>query len=195
MRILIADDDPTDRLLVRAGLERLGHEVLEASDGLQAWALYRKHDVRMLIVDWMMPRLTGVELCERIRAGNRTPYTYVLMLTSLEGRGRYLQAMRAGADDFINKPPDLEELQVRLQVADRILGLQAEVKTLESLLPICSYCKMIRDNQEEWQDVSHYISQRTDAEFSHGICPPCYEQHVTPMLDALGGVASDGAVK
>ncbi len=183
MKILIADDDPVSRRLLRAALQGFGHEVLEALDGQQAWAVYAEEELRMLILDWMMPGLDGLEVCERIRAENRTPYTYILMLTALEGRGRYLQAMRAGADDFINKPPDLEELQARLQVADRILGLQAEVKTLESLLPICSYCKMIRDTEENWHDVSQYIAQRTDTEFSHGICPACYQQHWAPVLE------------
>jgi DNA-binding response OmpR family regulator len=185
MRILIAADEPDARILLRAGLESLGHEVCEAPDGLRAWEFYRKSEIRMLIIDWMMPGLDGPELCERIRAKNRTPYTYILMLTSLEGRGRYLEAMRAGADDFINKPPDLEELQARLAVAERILGLPAEVKTLESLLPICSYCKMIRDKEENWHDVSEYIADRTDTEFSHGICPDCFRQHAGPMLDEV----------
>ena len=182
MRILIADDDPDARVLLRAGLEKLGHEVREAPDGLQAWALYREEDLRILILDWMMPGLDGPELCERIRALNRTPYTYILMLTSLEGRGRYLKAMRAGADDFINKPPDLEELQARLEVADRILALQAEVTTLESLLPICAYCRMIRDTEGRWHALSRYIADRTETEFSHAICPPCFRRHVDPML-------------
>ena len=182
MRILIADDDPTASLILKTVLEKLGHEVRETLDGRQAWAAYKEEDHRMLILDWMMPELDGLEVCERIRAENRTPYTYILMLTSLEGRGRYLEAMRAGADDFINKPADPDELEARLVVADRILRLQAEVKTLESLLPICSYCKMIRDTEGKWHELSQYIADRTKTEFTHGICPPCFREHIDPLL-------------
>ncbi len=107
------------------------------------------------------------------------------MLTSLEGKGRYLEGMEAGADDFINKPFDKETLAARLRVAERILNLQAEVKQLEGLLPICAYCKKIKDDGNQWQHMESYISRRTEANFSHGICPECYEKHMLPQLQML----------
>jgi DNA-binding response OmpR family regulator len=107
----------------------------------------------------------------------------VLLLTALKGRARFLDGMQAGADDFMSKPVDREELHARLRVAERILGLQQEVKQLEGLLPICSYCKKIRDEGEQWSQVEEYVSRRTEAQFSHGICPDCYERHLKPQLE------------
>lgn len=185
MHILIADDDSVARLVLKKMLTSLGHEVTEAEDGAQAWARYRSGDTRVLILDWMMPELDGLDVCRMARAEHGKAYTYVMMLTVLEGKGSYLQAMDAGADDFINKPIDLEELAARLRVAERILGLQAEVRQLAGLLPICAYCKRIRDEDDSWLDLDHYVSQRTDASFSHGICPSCYDTQVTEELERL----------
>jgi YesN/AraC family two-component response regulator len=93
--------------------------------------------------------------------------------------------MNAGADDFMTKPFDQDTLQTRLRVAERILSLQAEVKQLEGLLPICSYCRRIRDEDEEWTGIEQYIARRTDANFTHGICPACYDTYLQPELQAL----------
>jgi phosphoserine phosphatase RsbU/P len=92
--------------------------------------------------------------------------------------------MEAGADDFITKPVDIEELHARLKVADRILGLRRHMQQLEGLLPICSYCKRIRDQAEQWQSIERYLEKRSEAQFSHGICPDCYSKVVQPQLDA-----------
>ncbi len=185
MRVLIADDDPITRMTVAALLRKLGHEVLEAEDGVEALALYRKENVRLLILDWMMPRLDGVEVCIKIRAEERASYTYIMMLTSLTARHHYLEAMNAGIDDFLTKPTDGPELTVRLKVAERILSLQAGVKTLERMLPICSYCKQIRDDNDNWHDLSQYVAKKTDTDFSHGICPDCFEREIDPALAKL----------
>ena len=88
------------------------------------------------------------------------------------------------------KPLDREELHARLRVADRILSLQTTVRQLEGLLPICSYCKKIRDESEHWSQVEEYVSRRTEATFSHGICPDCYERHLRPQLDEVTGGGS-----
>ncbi len=93
--------------------------------------------------------------------------------------------MDAGADDFLTKPLDRSELRVRLRVAERLLGLQAEVRQLEGLLPICSYCKRIRDEGNEWTRIETYVASRTDATFTHGVCPECKENVLKPQLDRL----------
>jgi phosphoserine phosphatase RsbU/P len=185
MRILVAEDDKVSRLVLTTGLKRLGHEVIDVGDGQEAWARYEQESLRMVITDWMMPNMDGLELCRLIRSSQRPKYTYLIMLTALGGKENYLEGMKAGADDFITKPFDIDQLNSRLRVAERVLLLQDEVKQLEGLLPICSYCKKIRSDDDSWQAIEIYISKQTDAEFSHGVCPECLEVHVKPQLDEL----------
>ncbi len=185
MRILVAEDDPLARRVLTSVLEGLGHEVTATPDGREAWGTFERQSFPVVISDWMMPGLDGLELCRRIRLADRTKYTYIILLTALGGKAHYLEGMEAGADDFLTKPLDADELRVRLRVAERILGLQAEVRQLEGLLPICSYCKRIRDEKNEWTRMEAYIASRTDATFTHGVCPDCKETILRPQLDQL----------
>lgn len=185
MRVLAVEDDPVSRRILTVVLERLGHEVLAANNGLEGWDRFQTEPVDAVITDWMMPEVDGLELTRRIRAHSKDRYTYVLLLTALTGRDRYLDGMMAGADDFVSKPVDREELHARLRVAERILGLQREVRQLEGLLPICSYCKKIRDEAEHWSQVEEYVSRKTEAQFSHGVCPDCYDRVLKPQLEAV----------
>jgi phosphoserine phosphatase RsbU/P len=185
MRILAVEDDPVSRRILTATLERLGHEVTVVPDGQEAWLSFATLPPEVVITDWMMPRMDGLELTRRIRARDGERYTYVIMLTALRGRTSYLDGMAAGADDFLTKPFDKDELQARLRVAERLLGLQREVKQLEGLLPICTYCKRIRDEADSWSQVEEYVGRRTEAQFSHGICPDCYDRHLKPQLESV----------
>jgi DNA-binding response OmpR family regulator len=133
----------------------------------------------------MMPNLDGLELCRRIRARMEEKYVYIIMLTAREGKKAYIEGIEAGADDFLHKPVDMDELAARLLVAARILSLHTEVRQLEGLLPICSYCKNIRDDNNSWMPIEGYISRRTEATFSHGACPSCIKKYVTPQLEEL----------
>ena len=187
MKILVADDESVSRLRVRRFLLKLGHEVVEACDGKQAWEQFQRQQIPLLIVDWMMPNVDGLELCRMVRMEHRMRYTYIIMLTALGGKGSFLEGIRAGADDFITKPFDTEELQARLGVAERILNLQAEVNQLQGLLPICTYCKRINDDENGWVQIESYVAKRTEASFTHGICADCYTAHVRPQLTALRG--------
>jgi signal transduction histidine kinase len=131
MKILIAEDDATSRVILAHVLHQLGHEVLETADGEEAWAVFQREPIPLLISDWMMPGLDGLELCRRIRAAGRPKYTYIVLLTVLGGKENYLEAMEAGTDDFISKPFDVDQLRARLHVAERILGLQTELREME----------------------------------------------------------------
>jgi sigma-B regulation protein RsbU (phosphoserine phosphatase) len=189
MKILIVDDDSTTRLVLDAMLARLGHEVIAAADGAEAWTILQEQTIPLVLTDWNMPGMNGLELCRRIRTiptitGKK--YTYVILLTVLDGRDYFLAGMEAGADDFITKPWDEQQLAARLRVAERLLNLQHELNELSGLLPICSYCKSIRDDHNYWQQLESYVSNRTDARFSHSICPKCYKEHVIPELEKLG---------
>jgi len=185
MRILVAEDDPVSRRVLSATLEGMGHAVEIAADGLTAWARFAADQPDVLIADWMMPELDGLELVRRVREARRERYTYVLLLTALSGRARYLDGMAAGADDFVTKPVDRLELHARMRVAERILGLQREVTQLQGLLPICSYCKRIRDQADQWSQVEDYVARRSAAQFTHGVCPTCYDSHLRPQLEVL----------
>ena len=123
MKILIAEDQPVAALYLRRTLEKMGHEVEVAPDGEDAWRRIRDGDAPLLISDWMMPRLDGPELCRRIRDGGCNRYIYIILLTSLDRRDDRVEGLRAGADDFLTKPPDPDELSVRLEIAGRILAV------------------------------------------------------------------------
>ncbi|PQV62550.1 response regulator receiver modulated diguanylate cyclase [Abditibacterium utsteinense] len=133
MQILIAEDDAVSRLVLSATLKKMGHEVKTTSSGGEAWAALNEMHCPLLISDWMMPDIDGLELCRRVRAlhdeGRRgAPYTYIILLTALAGKTNYLGAMDAGADDFITKPFDADQLAARLRVAERILALHQSLR-------------------------------------------------------------------
>lgn len=129
MKILIAEDDTTSRMILLATLRKLGHSVTAVADGGQAWTTWQTGDFDLLISDWMMPVMDGLELCRRIRAEPRQKYTYIILLTAKDSKGNYLGGMEAGADDFLNKPVDEELLMARLQVATRIMELHESLRT------------------------------------------------------------------
>jgi DNA-binding response OmpR family regulator len=173
MKILVADDDDFSRALLARVLESLGHEVADVADGEAAWVALQREYFPVLVTDWMMPGISGPDLCRLLRSTQRDNYTYVILLTVRGGKESYLEGMRAGSDDFITKPFDEEQLATRLGVAERILGLRQHVSRLEGLLPICAYCKKIRDENQKWQAVEKYVGERSRTQFSHGICPEC----------------------
>jgi sigma-B regulation protein RsbU (phosphoserine phosphatase) len=183
MRILIAEDDATSRLLLRATLKKLGHEVVAVADGKEAWDALQAEHFPVLISDWLMPGWDCPTLCRAIRQEDAPQYTLILMLTALGGKSNYLEAMNAGADDYLTKPVDEDQLVARLQVAQRILRLHTHVKQLEGLLPICSYCKRIRNGANGWDHIESYIARRTEARFSHGVCPECAKK-LLPAAEA-----------
>lgn len=127
MKVLIADDDLTSRTLLRKSLLRWGYDVVEAEDGAKAWEILAEPDAPPLVIlDWVMPHLTGPELCRRVRETHREPYTYILLLTSMDSKDATVRGLEAGADDYIVKPFDKLELQFRLRAGKRIIDLQLE---------------------------------------------------------------------
>ena len=179
MRILVVEDDLDARDILQADLGFDGHDVTSAVNGEQGWEKFRSEEPYSVVIsDWLMPETDGLELCRRIRSSETTRYCYLILLTALHGKSNYLEAMRAGADDFVCKPYDPDELKARLLVAERIVGLQHRIKHLEGILATCMYCKRIRDEHDQWVHIEQYISQRTEASFSHGVCPTCYHKVV-----------------
>jgi sigma-B regulation protein RsbU (phosphoserine phosphatase) len=182
VKVLVVDDDPVVRLLVKTMVSRLGHEVVVATSGAEAWAILQTSPSHIVLSDWIMPDVDGLELCRRIRAEASPEYTYVMLLTALDAKAHYLQAIDAGVDDFLTKPFDPDLLAARLRVAERILGLQHHVEHLEQLLPICMYCKKIRDEADQWVRVEEFLTSQTSRELTHGICTQCYDTVARPAV-------------
>jgi len=187
MRILIAEDDLVSRRVLQKNIEMWGHEVLVAKDGLEAWKMFIENKLQMVISDWMMPQMDGLTLCRKIRAANKSDYVYIILLTAKGRKEDIIEGMNAGADDYVTKPFDREELYVRIKAGERIVSLEqqlakqiqelqealAHVKRLQGLVPICASCKKIRDDKGYWSEVESYIQEHSDAVFSHSLCPEC----------------------
>ena len=194
---MVAEDDAVSRRMLQVFLMRWGYQVVVATDGTEAWRVMEgREPPRLAIVDWMMPGMDGIEICRREREANHALPPYIILLTARGNNEDIVKGLDAGADDYIVKPFNREELRARVRVGVRILDLQASlarrvaelekamagVKQLQGLLPICCYCKKIRDDQNYWQQVEGYISKHSEAQFSHGVCPDCYEKIVKPEL-------------
>jgi sigma-B regulation protein RsbU (phosphoserine phosphatase) len=186
LRILSVEDDPVSRLVLHQALGKLGYDVVAASDGEQALEILNREAVRVVVSDWTMPRMDGLEFCRRVRARTGADYVYFILLTGRTAdEGNREEASDAGVDDFLTKPLDRTELWMRLRVAERILRYATQVRQLEAFLPICSYCKKIRDDHNYWQQIESYINARTGTDFSHSVCPCCYTNIVLPEIEKL----------
>jgi CheY-like chemotaxis protein len=199
MKLLLAEDNPT----ARAAMERLatgwGYDVTAVGDGAAAWEALQEPDApRLALLDWMMPGLEGPEVCRRAREHLPTP-PYLILITARGTEADVVAGLGGGADEYVVKPVSPAELQARLYAGRRIVELQASladrvrqleavlgrVKQLHGLLPICCYCKKIRDDHNYWRQLEEYISAHSDTHFTHGICPECYESIVQPELRKL----------
>jgi CheY-like chemotaxis protein len=191
MKILIAEDELVSRCLLEDLLIEWGHEVTAVGDGRAAWQVLQEAEAPPLaILDWGIPEMEGTEVCRRLRATPRARPPYVLLLTAREGKENIVGGLRAGANDYLTKPFDPDELLARLNVgidmvelqqrlADRVRELEyalAHVRQLQSFLPICCYCKRIRDDHNYWHQVEAYIAQNAGTTFSHGVCPSCFDK-------------------
>ena len=197
MKILIAEDDPVSKKVLELLLGKWGYEIKSSSSGDEAWKLLQEEDSPdLVILDWMMPGLEGVEICRKARETEHSRSIYIILLTARGNKEDIITGLRAGADDYLTKPIFPEELHARLQVGERVLGLQknlssrvkeleeamAHIKKLQGLLPICSYCKKIRNDENYWEQMESYVSKYSDAMFSHSICPDCYEKIAKPSV-------------
>lgn len=191
MNILAVEDDPVAQLVLSSSLTSLGHRVVLAADGESAWEAMMDRTLRVVVSDWQIPRLDGLDLCRRIRK-EREDYVSFILLTQQGATDANLEeAFAAGVDDFLTKPVSVRDLRLRLRVAERILGFTSDLRTLESFLPICTYCKKVRSDEAYWTSVESYFRERAGTRFSHGCCPDCYEKVVKPQLRAFGVAEAD----
>lgn len=196
MNILVADDDAPSTFILNSLLTSWGYEVICARDGNEAWQILSEPEhPHLLLLDWMMPGIEGPEIVRRLRdRPQKSPY-YSIIITSRSNADSAASALNAGADDFICKPFDNNELRARVSVGYRTNCLQtalaehvrdlskalARVRQLEGIIPICTYCKKIRDDKNSWQQLEEYISEHSEALFSHGACPDCLAEQMKQL--------------
>lgn len=189
MRILIVEDDRATALMLSSLIASWGFEVVSVGDGRSALNAFElESGPQLVLLDWMLPDMDGLEICRRIRpSGDSVPTSYIILLTSKNGPADLIAGLDAGADEYLVKPINPDELRARLNAGARILNLQrglsdkiselevalSSVRMLTGLLPICAYCKSIRDDSNYWHRVEEYVTEHSDAQFSHGICPKC----------------------
>ena len=198
MRVLIAEDDPVSRRILETLLRKWSYDVLTTFDGEAAWQELQQPDApHLAVLDIMMPGIDGLEICRRVRHLHRTIPPYIILLTAKHGASEIVKGIEAGADDYLIKPYDRDELRVRIRVGARMVDLQTRlagrvseleaalehVKQLQGILPMCSYCKKVRGDHNYWQAVETYVAAHSEAEFSHSICPACYETTVQRQLE------------
>jgi DNA-binding response OmpR family regulator len=194
VRILVAEDDPVTRRILEASLGRLGWDVITAEDGTSAWRILENLDGQnppeLVLLDWMMPGMDGIEICRKLRSTPGFELVYIILLTSRSETEDLAMGLMAGANDYITKPFDPAELESRVRGGERMVKLQTslsarikqleealrEVKRLQGLLPICSYCKKVRNEANYWEQVESYFSSHSDLDFTHSICPSCTDK-------------------
>lgn len=190
--LVVEDDDHTRQLLCEI-LNSQGFNVIEAANGYEAIEAYRHaaYSPELVILDWMLPGLDGVDVCHQIREIDRDISPYIIMVSVRNERGDKILGLNSGVNDYIIKPFDHEELLARLKIGVRTLKLQYRlflrsrelqdslnhIKRLEGLLPICAWCKKVKDDHDYWLAVEEYIQARSEAIFSHCICPDCLKKH------------------
>ena len=199
-RVLVAEDDPVSRRLLEVSLSRWGYEVEVTADGAAALrVLTSAAQPLVAVLDWMMPELDGVEVCRQVRTVPNMAPPYLILLTAKGRPEDTLAGFEAGADDYIVKPFDRDELRARVRVGARMVALRealadrvqeleealTRVRQLQGLLPMCSYCKKIRNDRNYWQQMEAYLGEHSGARVSHGICPDCYERVVKPELEQM----------
>ena len=199
IRILVVEDDPFFlRVLVRR-LEAEGYQVQSASDGREGMKAIVTFEPDLVISDWMMPQVDGLELCQSIKTGLRDTAPYFILLTAKGEISNRLLGLETGADDYLVKPCDQGELMARVRAGLRIVLLtqdlrrtvvelhqaNAELQSIraavshlsQDMVPICSFCKKVRDAQGDWQDLEDFLAERAQLDVTHGICPTCRIAH------------------
>ncbi len=198
MRVLLADDDQVSRHILQETLYRWGFYVTPAADGLEAWELLQAEDApRLAILDWMMPGMDGIEVCRRVRNDLAGPYIYILLLTSKREKEDIVKGMAAGADDYVSKPFDPQELQMRLKAGKRIVELQARLlKAQQDLQHMATHDSLSGlYNRFAILDVlNRELSRASREDLDTGIIIADID-HFKRINDTLGHVAGDAILR
>jgi len=192
MRLLIVDDDANTINLLRKYLKGWGYDVVTAGNGIEAMDIIKGiNSPQIIILDWLMPEMDGIEVIKQVRRLESSNPPYIILFTVRDEKGAIIEGLDAGANDYVTKPFDKDEFHARIRVGERFINLQnalaerikelqeamAQINTLQGILPICSFCHKIRNDQESWEMLEKYISEHSEAKFSHGICPECLKKN------------------
>jgi len=199
IKVLVVEDDPFFQRILTKRLQAEGYQVFAAGDGREGMKAIVSFEPDLVISDWMMPEVDGLELCQSIKTGLREAAPYFILLTAKGEISNKLLALDTGADDYLVKPCDQGELMARVRAGLRIVLLSQELRAtvqdlhvanaeLQSaraeveritheLLPICSFCRKVRDADGHWHSLEEYVARLSQADFTHGICPPCRIEH------------------
>ena len=206
IKILIVEDDPFFQRVLQKRVEGEGYQVAIAADGREGMKSIVTFEPDLVISDWMMPEVDGLELCQSVKTGLKEAAPYFILLTAKGEISNKMLALETGADDYLVKPCDPGELMARVRSGLRIVLLNQELRTtvgqlqmtnaelvstrdavkrLSELVPLCSVCHKVRDGENMWQRLDEYLRARGRMEFSHGLCPDCKAAHY-PILPADG---------
>jgi len=198
LRILVLDDDAVTRFTLESVIRGAGWSAVATGDPELAFEILTGPDAPPIaLIDWQMPTLSGVDLCRRVRQADPAARPYLIFVTANSTSNDIVIGLDAGADGYMTKPIAADELQARVRAGLRTIALQQDLRTrlqeaeaesvrtkpLRELLPVCCYCRRIRDEQQQWSTLEQYLMQRVDVRFTHGFCPSCFEHHVLPDLE------------
>lgn len=210
-RVLIVDDEPINLRLISVSLSE-EYDILTALNGHEAISRLKQQEVDLILLDVMMPDISGFDVCRIIKADSRYAEIPVVFLTAMDTPQGERQGLDLGAIDYLSKPVELELLKLRVRnlTALKLRGDEvreqrdllairkeeleaalARVRQLEGIIPICMYCKKIKDDQESWQELEKYITQHSEAMFSHSACPECYEKEMEAIREELPEVPGE----
>lgn len=204
MRILIAEDDAASRLILTRCLEMMGHSPLVTASGTEAWEVYQQCGADVVVSDWMMPGMDGLELCRQIRAAAAPAYTYVIILTALSEKEHFITAMEAGVDDYLSKPLDRDELQARLIAASRVTSLHRKLLRQQGELERLNQQLYEEGRKDALTGLRNRLAMREDLatmldrvrRYRHSYCVAlCDLDQYKAYNDHYGHVAGDEALK
>ncbi|OPX28819.1 MAG: hypothetical protein B1H06_02540 [Candidatus Cloacimonas sp. 4484_143] len=190
-RILIVDDEPINIMIAERILQKNGYETISVNHGNDALEILQTKPVDLILLDIMMPDINGFEVCGKLMQNEKTKDIPVIFLTAVTDKESIIKGFEVGGKDYLTKPFNTTELVARVKthvdlklardsqekLIKELKSALDEIDTLSGLLPICSHCKKIRDDSGYWQGVEQYIAARSDAQFSHGICPDCMREY------------------
>ncbi|MEN8188457.1 MAG: response regulator [Thermodesulfobacteriota bacterium] len=190
--ILLVDDRPVNLKVLFSFLKEQDFDVRILESGEQALEVLKHTLPDLILLDVMMPGLNGFETCAEIKGNEKTAHIPVIFITALDGTQDKIAGFEVGGADYITKPFHQAEVLARVNTHLNLVRKQrklelalAEIKTLTGILPICSHCKKIRDDAGYWQQVEQYISENSEAMFSHGICEECLDKHYGDFLQKI----------